>query len=148
MAIDASTTERRRGRIVVEKGALAFNGRYIGPIVEVSAEGLCFQYLADKSRAEVRKFQNAMGADTLDIIYGAYDFALTGLPVQTIVDFQISSRETDRSTVMTRRREVIFGQLTPEQSFSLKRFLLLNRYGAVPPEKTGRKKRIAATGLE
>lgn len=148
MAIDARTTEQRWGRIAAEKGALAFNGRYIGPIVEISAEGLCFQYLADQSRAEARELQNDMAADTLDIIYGAYDFALTGLPVQDIVDFQISDLETDRSTVMTRRREVVFGQLTPEQSFSLKRFLLLNRYGAVPQEKTGRKKRIAAIGLE
>lgn len=149
MASNASTVGlRARDRIAAGKGALAINGRQIGHIVDASAEGLCFQYLADKNRTELRQVQKDVAADTLDIIFGAYDFALTGLPVQAMVDSQVSSQQTDELTVMTLQREVTFGQLTPEQHFYLKRFLLLKQYGAIPPEKASRKKRIAANGLE
>lgn len=74
--------------------------------------------------------QEGMGKGTLDIIFGAFDFTLVGLPVETVADFQVPDRNTGKSRQIVRRRSFAFGKLTPEQLFNLKRFLLLNRYGA------------------
>ena len=129
MSNEETTERRRRERISAEKGAIAFNGGAQGQIIDASLEGLCFQYFAKIDKTAVRKAQEGMGKGTLDIIFGAFDFTLVGLPVETVADFQVPARDTGKSRQIVRRRSFTFGKLTPVQLFNLKRFLLLNRYG-------------------
>jgi hypothetical protein len=72
-----------------------------------------------------------MGKGTLDIVFGAYDFTLNGLPVKTVADFQVSDLSIEKTKRIVRRRSIAFGKLTSEQFFNLKRFLLLSQYGEI-----------------
>ena len=83
------------------------------------------------NKTAVSNAQEEMGKGTLDIVYGAYDFTLVGLPVETVADFQASVQDTGKSRQIVRRRALTFGKLSLEQLFSLKRFLLLSQYGAM-----------------
>lgn len=133
MGKKVSIERRRRERISAEKGAVAFSGSQHGQVIDASLRGLSFQYHSSTNQVVGRDVQKGMGEGTLDIVFGAYNFNLVGLPVQTVADFQIAGRQTSGGRLRIRRRVVIFGQLTAEQLFSLKRFLLLKQYGAMPP---------------
>jgi hypothetical protein len=122
---------RRRGRISAQKGAIAFSGSQHGPIIDASLEGLCFQYVTNKNKTAFRNVQEEMGKGTLDIVFGAYDFTLNGLPVKTVADFQVSNLSTEKPKRIVRRRSIAFGKLSSEQFFNLKRFLLLSQYGEI-----------------
>jgi len=132
MMNSAVTPERRRrGRISAQKGAIAFSGSQRGQVLNASLDGLCFQYVTYKNKTAVRNVQEEMGKGTLDIVFGAYDFTLVGLPVETVADFKVSNLGKEESNRIVRRRSITFGELTPEQIFDLKRFLLLSRYGEI-----------------
>lgn len=147
---NAGTTERRRReRISAGKGAYAFSGKQYGQIVDVNLKGLCFQYAAGAGWSGEGNITQERGEERLDIIFGAYDFTLVGLPVQTVADFRIPSPEAKAGNLMVRRRAVTFGELTSEQVFSLKRFLLLSQYGAArPPGKSPEKEAEGANRQE
>jgi hypothetical protein len=132
MMSNAMTAERRRReRISAQKGAIAFSGSQLGQIVDANLDGLCFQYYTSTSKTTGRSALEEMGKGTLDIVFGIFDFFLASLPVDTVADFQVSVLDTGKSRQIVRRRVLSFGKLTPEQLFSLKRFLLLNRYSAI-----------------
>lgn len=133
MAAMVTTERRSRERVSAERGAWAFSGNHQGQILDVNLQGLCFQYTTEVKQSVRRDVQKGMGEGTVDIVFGAYDFSLVGLPVETVADYQIAGRQTAEGWHRFRRRVVTFGQLSPEQLFELKRFLLLNRYGAIPP---------------
>lgn len=125
MAELAQGKDRRgRERFAARKGALAFNGRVFGPVVDASLAGICFQYITHRKWLEedVRKCK---ASSSLDIVFGEHDFTLVGLPVKVVSDYQV---EQSGAVASIRRRAVTFEELTPHQLFLLKRFLLLNRY--------------------
>lgn len=133
--------ERRRSeRIAAKRGAFAFNGRQHGSIVDASVEGLCFQYITQKVSGAVRNVRKCKATGSVDIVYGEHKFSLIGLPVKSIADYLVSSQQDFGQEVQIRRRVVTFEELGPRELFLLKRFLLLNRYGAPrqrggPPEQ-------------
>ncbi len=132
MMRNAMTAERRRKeRISARKGAIAFSDRRYGQIIDASLDGLCFQYYTSTSKTTDRNVQEERGKGKLDIVFGAFDFFLVSLPVATVADFQVSLLDTGKSRQIIRRRVLSFGKITAEQLFRLKRFLLLNRYGAI-----------------
>ena len=120
---------RRSARIAADKEALAFNGGKHGRIIDASMEGLCFQYLAREKGDAERNVPKCKGGFSLDIVLGKYNFALVGLPVKAVADYQVFSRQEEEPAVSVRRRAVTFEKLSPRQLFQLKRFLLLNKYG-------------------
>ena len=138
MSSTVTTERRRRERIYAAKGAFAFSGGQHGQIIDANLQGLSFQYITGIGRGGERYVQKGMGEGSLDIVLGAYDFTLAGLPVQTVADFQVANRQNGQGRRGVRRRVVTFGQLSPDQLFSLKRFLLLSRYGAMHPTPSGK----------
>lgn len=125
--------DRRRSlRVAAGKGALAFNGRQYGQIVDASLEGLCFQYLSRRKGGTDRNARKCKASNSLDIVFGAHDFTLVDLSVKPVADYQISSPQDQKTGVNIRRRVLTFEDPTPQQLFLLKRFLLLSRYGAPP----------------
>lgn len=116
----------------VKKGALAFNDRdrgqiLFGPIVDVSLEGLCFQYreCADDP-GQARKAREPGGSETLDIVFGAHDFTLTDLPVMPVSDYETASPHPAWPAGRGRCRCVKFGRLSRDQLTSLRRFIQLS----------------------
>lgn len=127
------TDRRNKERHAVKSGALAFNAKKCGQIVNISLEGLSFQYI-DTSKCGTSR-QNGLrdaSSETVDIMFGDYDFSLNDLPVKVVSDYQVTVQHPYRAETMKRRRCLKFGELTPEQIFRLKRFILINRYGMVP----------------
>ena len=133
---------RRSERIVAKRGALAFNGRQLGPIVDASVEGLCFQYITRKPGKEVRNVRKCKATGSVDIVYGEHDFSLIGLPVKSISDYLVPSQQDFGQEVQIRRRVVTFEELGSHELFLLKRFLLLNRYSAPPVNRAAKNSRI------
>lgn len=126
----SSRVERRRNnRVSAGKGAVAFHAGKYGRIIDVSLDGLCFQYFDDKSEEKGREADKQKAGGSLDIVFGAYDFFLVDLPVRVVADFQASSHHSGEHAGIVRRRTVVFEELASHQLFNLKRFLLLNQYG-------------------
>ncbi len=134
MGNQAKPNDRRHhDRYPVKNGALAFNAKKCGQIVNISLEGVSFQYVdADKCGTPKQNASRKVSSETLDIIFGEYNFTLNDLPVEVISDYQVTMLHPYRAETMKRCRCLKFGELTPEQLFRLKRFILINRYGMVP----------------
>jgi hypothetical protein len=131
MAESVNSSDRRRSeRVAANRGALAFNGRLYGQIVDASLEGLCFQYISHRKGGAERNVRKCKATGSLDVVFGEQDFTLVGLPVKSIADYQVSSGQEDEPPVHIRRRVVTFEKLSPQELFLLKRFLLLNRYAS------------------
>lgn len=122
-------------RFPVKTGALAFNAKICGQIIDISLEGLSFHYIEQNRETPQRVIDSGKprsGAKTLDIIFGDYNFTLNDMPIKIISDYEVNAPHPYRSTATKRRRCVQFEKLNPEQRFWLKRFILINRYGLVP----------------
>jgi hypothetical protein len=136
--LENSKDRRRSPRVAAGKGALAFNGKQYGQIVDASLEGLCFQYISRRKGGTERNASRCKASNSLDIVFGAHDFTLVDLPVTPTADYEIFSPQDQKTGVNIRRRILTFGDLTSHQLFLLKRFLLLNRHGnSPPPHKAG-----------
>lgn len=123
--------QRRQG-LPVKDGALAFNDRdrgriLFGQIVDVSLEGLCFQYRDSADDPGLaRTARQPGGNETLDIVFGAHDFTLTDLPVIPVSDYETAPLHPYWPVSRGRCRCVKFGKLSRDQLMNLKRFIQLS----------------------
>lgn len=123
---------RKRDRIMVRKGALAFNGMEYGQIIDVSEGGISFQYVSRPEHRPVLPLKRRDGeASRLDIVFNDYDFTLVDVPVNLIGDFQTTALPTIRPVDLHRKRSFSFAGVTAYQRNQLKRFLVINRYGMI-----------------
>jgi len=122
-----SIGRRKKERIAVRKGALAFNGSRCGQIVSCSMTDLCFRYRGERIPVMLRHGDAA--ADNLDIVFSAHEFYLTDLPVASVADYPMTTLSAHPKSAVMRLRHLTFGPLSAKQHTRLERFLHLNRFG-------------------
>ena len=126
---DASTEKRAAPRFLANEGAMAFVAEEYGKIIDVSMKGLSFQYIKEKKEPSLsQNFINT--CFTLDIASGMHNFCMKNVPIKIISEQEIQLNGVCRSILTKRRCSVAFKDLTPEQVSLLKRFVMLNQYGA------------------
>lgn len=120
MQTSSQLAERRRDkRYKVPDGGVALvtppgpHSTIVGDIIDVSMNGLSFQYLADKAIPA--------GATELTIASARDKSYLRGLPVRAVSDFEIA--KVPFSSLSPRRHGLEFGDLTPEQVAHLEKFI-------------------------
>ncbi len=110
--------ERREApRLQVRESAyVAVRPHYhtVGPIIDINTKGLAFTYMATIS--------NDNDSTELDIFLLHGNFYLKRIPFKTIADFGMPPHSPFGSLV-TRRRCVRFGRLSPSQHSRLKSFI-------------------------
>jgi hypothetical protein len=142
MAKRLKANEQRAGKWQpVKKYALAVinvrsAGQIIfGRIVDLSLDGLCFNYLDGLSFNYIENVPHQDGArpdrpcsenETLDIVCSSHDFVLTDLSVLPVFDHETVPPPVGWPVGRWRRRCVKFGNLTQDQSANLKRFIQIN----------------------
>jgi len=110
--------ERRRlKRFKVKDGAFAAlmpESNKLGQILDLGKGGLSFLYIDTGEATE--------GSTELDIYVAGKEFYLSNIPVKVVSDIRIPNKIPINPIVM-RRHGVQFGELTPEQTFSLNSFM-------------------------
>jgi hypothetical protein len=108
---------RKHRRLQVQDIAFAVlrdQGRQLGQIMDISMDGLAFNYIAGGG--------NADSAFELDILLAYKGLYMKKIQFKTISDFQIANK-SPFSPITMRRHGVKFGKLTPKQTFMLKNFI-------------------------
>ena len=108
---------RRHKRFRVKDGAFAVlmpDSTKLGQILDVGEGGLAFLYIDTG--------ETANGSRELYIYVVDKEFYMSKLPVKVVSDVRVPNRIPINPIVM-RRQGVQFGQLTPEQIFSLNSFI-------------------------
>jgi hypothetical protein len=120
MQTSSQVAERRRDkRFKVLDGGVALvtppgpHSTIVGNIIDISMNGLAFQYLSDKPIPA--------GATELTIASARDKFYLRGLPVKAISDFEIA--KVPFGSLSPRRHGLEFGDLTAEQASHLGNFI-------------------------
>jgi len=110
--------ERRRlKRFIVRDGAFAVlmpGSNKLGQILDLGKGGLSFLYIDTGQAAD--------GSTALDIYVTGNEFYLSKIPVHVISDVRVPNKIPVNPIVM-RRQGIQFGELTPEQAFSLESFM-------------------------
>lgn len=86
----------------------------LGQIIDVSAGGLAFRYMAGE-RLTIRSAE-------MDIFIGNNGFHLARIPFETVSDFE-TGHDIPFSSITMRRSSVKFGKLTDSQLAELKHFI-------------------------
>ena len=122
--------ERRKyARFLVNEGALAFVASKYGKIIDVSMQGLSFEYIIKANKPSlIHHFQTKNF--TLDITFSIYDFCLVDLPIVVISDQEMKTGSNHRAIMTKRRCGVHFKDLATNQESLLKRFIILNQFGS------------------
>lgn len=133
MAKKVTVSERRRRqRQPVKNGALAVTDRnagqiLFGQIVDVSLDGLCFNYIESvHQREEGHADRQDRENETLDIVLSSHNFTLTDLPVLTVSDHETVPPQPYGPAGRWRCRCVQFGKMTQDQVANLKQFIQIN----------------------
>ena len=118
---------RKEPRFVVNERALAFVGKKYGKIIDINSKGLSFQYLVKENRPLLANNSNRATL-TLDISSASHDFCLTDLPVKIIAENEIQAGSNGHPTLKVIRCSIQFRELSADQIYYLKRFILYNHY--------------------
>lgn len=86
----------------------------LGQIIDVSAGGLAFRYMAGET--------SAVHSAEMDIFAGSNGFHLPGIPFETVSDLE-TGRDIPFTSIAMRRRSVKFGELTESQASELRHFI-------------------------
>lgn len=115
---------RKHPRFPVKEGALVFAScsSYLGQIVDVSMGGLTFRYVTPA--APQNPLCKLEDVDRVDIVFGRKNFLLNDVPIKTVDDLEIGTFDSYNQQFVKRRRGVRFRDLTADQLFRLKRFIL------------------------
>ena len=115
---------RKHPRFPAEEGALVFAScsKYLGQIIDVSMGGLTFRYVT--SAAEQNILCDDEDINRLDIVVGRKNFLLYEVPIKRIADHEIETFHSYNQLFVKRRCGVRFCELTADQLFRLKRFIL------------------------
>ena len=108
---------RKRKRFQVHVGAFAVirpESTKLGQIIDISHEGLSFQYPVAASQSN--------GASELDVFLAGDGFYLEKIPIKTVSDLKVPKKFSNRSLPM-RRCGVQFGELTDNQIAQLEYFI-------------------------
>ena len=118
---------RQHPRYEPKEGAMVFTfmTRNLGLIQDIGMDGLSFRYVAAANKS-TPSYAMLEKADKLDIVLGEVGFVLKGLPVKNVADVEAGPFSYDNTVFMRRRRCVQFGELTADQLFELKRFILMH----------------------
>ena len=118
---------RKHPRYQAKDGALAisFIGKKVGRLVDISLDGLSFRYVQAEAGANPAGATLAR-ADRLDIVFGKDNFLMKGVPVNTVADHETGPLSPDNTCLMRRRCCMQFVELSTEQLFQLKHFILTN----------------------
>jgi len=133
---------RKHQRYQAKDGVMVFTfmTRNLGLIEDIGMDGLSFRYVAAASKSTPSQ-ASLEESDRLDIVYGEVDFVLKGIPVKNVSDIETGPFSYDNMVFMRRRRCVQFGELTDDQIFKLKSFILTHT-------KAGPYQSYRETGLE
>lgn len=122
--------ERRKySRFHVHEGALAFISNRYGKIIDIGMQGLSFQYIVKANKPSLRHYLQTAKI-SLDITFNIHKFCLVDLPIAIIYDQEMRSNDVYRSLLSKRRCGVRFKDPTTNQLSLLKRFIILNQFGA------------------
>ncbi len=118
---------RKQLRYPAKDGSMVFTfmTRNLGLIEDIGMNGLSFRYVSASNKSTPAQ-PSLEKSDRLDIVFGEVGFALKGLPVTTVSDIETGPFSYDNKVFMRRRRSVQFGELTDDQTFLLKRFILIH----------------------
>ncbi len=109
-----SSERRIISRFPVKSGLFALDS-HLGPIIDISMNGLAFRYPQRRTLKDVEK--------GLGIIFDEEDLCFDRIPVKTVADFILSA---NNSRTVIRRCGVHFLNLSPTQKTLLKNFIWFN----------------------
>jgi hypothetical protein len=117
MQIKKGVDGRKHQRFQVKEGTNAVlhnHDRRIGPVIDISRNGLSFRYFDD--------VKGSSGSAQLEIVYTEEVFHLRLIPVSTVYD-KLEQRYVPISTLINRRCGVKFEKLNDYQASLVKYFI-------------------------
>lgn len=101
---------------------MVINDNALGPVINISMGGLCFQYMDDKN--------NAYMSDLFGIFLGSDNILIDKIKSRVISD-TLETRKSSFMQTRTHLRSIQFLNLTPEQQSELENFILTKTRGVV-----------------